>query len=48
MPPWMIPLMHSYSKDMAPVSRMILVSGGSSFLINRGSSGVKVANYQSQ
>jgi hypothetical protein len=45
MPPCIMPLMHSYSSDMADVSRMIFVSGGSSFLISRGSSGVKVANY---
>lgn len=44
MPPWMMPLMHSYSRDMAEVSRMILVNGGRSFLISLGSSGVKVAN----
>lgn len=48
MPPCIIPLIHSYSKDMADVSRMILVSGGSNFLINRGSRGVNVANCAGQ
>jgi hypothetical protein len=33
---------------MADVSRMIFVSGGRSFLINRGSSGVNVANCRCQ
>lgn len=46
MPPCMIPLMHSYNSDIADVSLMIFVSGGRSFLINRGSSGVNVANYE--
>lgn len=44
MPPWMIPFMHSYSRDMAGVVRMSSVSGGSSLRTNRGSSGVRVAN----
>lgn len=42
----MMPLIHSYNNDMAEVSRMILVKGGSSFLINRGSRGVNVANWK--
>jgi hypothetical protein len=46
--PCIIPLMHSYSRDMAEVSRMILVSGGRSFFISRGSRGVSVANCLSQ
>jgi hypothetical protein len=46
MPPCMMPLIHSYSSDIADVSLMIFVSGGSSFLISRGSSGVNVANYE--
>lgn len=46
MPPWIIPLMHSYSKDMAGVVCMILVRGGRSFLTRRGSRGVRVANYR--
>jgi hypothetical protein len=44
MPPCIMPLIHSYRSDMAEVSRIILVSGGRSFLINRGSRGVRVAN----
>lgn len=48
MPPCIMPLMHSYNKDMADVSRMIFVRGGSSFLISRGSRGVNVANYRRQ
>lgn len=43
-PPWMMPLMHSYSSDMAGVVRIMLVRGGSNFLASRGSKGVKVAN----
>jgi hypothetical protein len=48
MPPCIMPLIHSYSSDMADVSRIIFVSGGRSFLINRGSRGVNVANCQCQ
>src|SRR5579862_8933702 len=44
MPPWIIPFMHSYRRDMAGVVRMIVINGGSSFLTNRGSNGVNVAN----
>jgi hypothetical protein len=44
-PPWMIPLIHSYSNDMAGVVRIRSVRGGSNFRTRRGSSGVKVANY---
>lgn len=44
MPPCIMPLIHSYNSDMADVSRMILVNGGRSFLISRGSRGVRVAN----
>ena len=43
-PPWMTPLIHSYSSDMAGVVRIKVVKGGKSFLISRGSKGVKVAN----
>lgn len=43
-PPWIIPLMHSYNKDMAGVVWMMLVRGGKSFRTRRGSNGVKVAN----
>jgi hypothetical protein len=44
MPPCMIPLMHSYKRDMAGVVLIIDVKGGKSFLIRRGSKGVSVAN----
>ncbi len=44
-PPWIIPLMHSYNNDMAGVVLMRLVRGGKSLRTNRGSKGVKVANY---
>ena len=43
-PPRIMPLMHSYRSDIAPVVRIIEVSGGSSFLTSRGSRGVNVAN----
>lgn len=45
MPPWMIPLMHSYSSDMAGVVLMRSVKGGSNLRTSRGSRGVRVANY---
>jgi hypothetical protein len=45
MPPWMMPFIHSYKRDIAGVVRMIEVSGGRSFLTRRGSRGVKIANY---
>lgn len=44
-PPWMMPLMHSYNRDMAGVVRIRSVRGGSSFRTSRGSRGVSVANY---
>jgi hypothetical protein len=43
-PPSMMPLMHSYRSDIAPVVWMIEVRGGKSFFTRRGSRGVKVAN----
>lgn len=46
-PPWMIPLIHSYSRDMAGVVRMRSVKGGSNLRTSRGSSGVRVANWKS-
>jgi hypothetical protein len=46
-PPWMIPLMHSYDSDIAGVVLIISVSGGSNFRTSRGSKGVRVANYKS-
>lgn len=45
MPPWMMLLIHSYSKDIAGVVRMRVVNNGSSFLTKRGSSKLRVANY---
>lgn len=39
-----MPLMHSYSSDIAGVVLMISVSGGRSLRTSRGSKGVKVAN----
>lgn len=47
-PPWIIPLMHSYKSDMAGVVLMMEVSGGSNFLTKRGSRGVNVANCRCQ
>jgi hypothetical protein len=44
-PPWMMPLMHSYSRDIAGVVLMRFVNGGSSFRTRRGSRGVRVANW---
>lgn len=43
-PPWIMPLMHSYSKDIAGVVLIRSVSGGSNLRTSRGSRGVKVAN----
>lgn len=48
MPPWIIPLMHSYRSDIAGVVRIRVVRGGRSFLVRRGSKGVSVANYSCQ
>ena len=42
MPPWMMPLMHSYSNDIAGVVLIMLVRGGKSFLTSLGSRGVRV------
>jgi hypothetical protein len=44
MPPWIMPLMHSYNRDMAGVVLIRVVKGGNSFRTSRGSKGVKVAN----
>lgn len=44
-PPWIMPLIHSYSRDMAGVVRIRLVNGGSNLRTRRGSRGVRVANY---
>lgn len=43
-PPWMMPLMHSYRSDMAGVVLMMSVKGGRSLRMSLGSSGVRVAN----
>lgn len=44
-PPWIIPLIHSYSNDIAGVVRIRSVKGGSNLRTSRGSKGVRVANY---
>lgn len=43
-PPWMIPLIHSYSSDIDEVVDMIFVRGDKSFRTSRGSRGVNFAN----
>lgn len=45
MPPAITVWIHSYKSDMAGVVWIKVVMGGSSFLVRRGSNGVRAANY---
>lgn len=46
MPPAITVWMHSYRSDIAGVVWIKVVMGGRSFLVRRGSNGVRAANYR--